>query len=426
MRDLRSHHRQNVAATKKNIFSALIEEYKILKSEASDTLEASNRAISYIQVYGLFIILLAGAYFNGLRIFLAEDQRHATPQSLWLVTICAAAVFLFLLYSHITHTSFKFRILRARMAKIESQVNDLLHKEVFLYERQVAARSFSHTAIDSTLLTPAAWTRLFTTTLFGLAVAILILLSRNMFVGSSADYLLFSSGTIIFVAVTLLIDDFRINKFLDIETVVFRSASKPSSIAVLVPYLTNYVAFMLIFYTLFASALASPSHSFIVRGIDQLFAWLEAVDWRITLIFVFLYDALCGAFLFTPSELPLRLEKALGLLPILVAAAFGKAFGSVLLFSASRWWLFRSLGGVTRRLRLFSENLLTKFPGQPPIWLVYSIIQSIPFAPMRIATIAYAAIAPDGVRPKVVVALGSGFGTVSRMLILWGIAGATT
>jgi hypothetical protein len=406
------------------ILDALIEEYKILKSEASGTTEAGARAISYIQVFGVFILLFAGAYYGGLRLFLSQNQRTTIPQSMWFLAIACASMFLFLLYSHLTHTSFKLRVLRERMAQLEAKINLLAKAELYRYELQIAGRCFSHVALSRSLIAPNAWTRSFTFCLFGLAVCILLVLSKDIFHNASADYLLFVSGTILFVGSALLVDDIRVNKMLDVGYLA--NSPSPNALAAVVPYIGNYIGFMLIFYTLFAQTLASPSHSILVSTIDNTFNLLSSVGAPAALAVVFVYDALCGSVLFTPSELPLKLVDEVGLFPIIVAASLGKALGAVVLFITSRWWLHRGLAEPLRRFNESATALLTKFSQHVPLGFVYLLSQSIPFAPMRSATIAYAAVSPKGRNALFVVGAGSAVGTASRMLFIWWLIGIGT
>jgi hypothetical protein len=142
----------------------------------------------------------------------------------------------------------------------------------------------------------------------------------------------------------------------------------------------------------------------------------------VTVAWTTVYVALCGFALPTPAELPLILSARVGLVMIVVASAIGKSIGATILFIFCSSGLkfgnhdARELQRSLRNLRvgrIFQRNRLG---------FIYTLCQAIPFAPMRSATVAYSVLSPLTWKSLAVVAIGSFFGTVSRMLIIAGIA----
>jgi hypothetical protein len=127
------------------------------------------------------------------------------------------------------------------------------------------------------------------------------------------------------------------------------------------------------------------------------------------------YTAACAVFLPTPSEAVILLRGRVSLFDILVAAAIGKALGSLVLGQAAisiAGWIdrsrFASLVAISDRRRA----QLTRW-GLP----AYFVMQSVPFLPMRSSIYAYAHISRS--LPRVVV--GAGVGTLVRTTLMLGM-----
>jgi hypothetical protein len=133
------------------------------------------------------------------------------------------------------------------------------------------------------------------------------------------------------------------------------------------------------------------------------------------------YVALCALALPAPAELPLLLIEKVSLQKIILFSALGKAVGSMLLFTASS--IFLRLGNhdaETFKLRVQNGRAGALLKGGK-VEATYAVLQAIPFAPMRSATVALSIVASLNVRSLVVVAVGSSIGTISRMLIFAGL-----
>lgn len=419
-------------------FSALLEEYKILKAEASSATDTATRSVGYVQLYGFFLVALTGAYFGGISSFITRELIANIPSMLWLCIILSGAMFLFLLYAHITQTSFKFIVLRNRLSCLEQIINSEVKNDIYLYERWIAQRAFSSAFLANSAATPNAWIRVLTLGLFSGAVISVLVLVSSVFSKSSPDYALFSAATILYFAIALVVDDVRTIKFFDTASLSgaeYKSGGLWSSIT---PYIANYIALIIVFYAFFAEAFESESRSQISAGIDSLFIYMESFSIWITHLFIFVYETFCGFILFTPSELPLKLADHLGLWPIILVAASGKALGAVALFQATRWYVDRNLDGPSRTAnRMVSAisspalSYLASVLGERPVAAVkrgalpaiYLICQAVPFFPMRSATVGYAVARPESPRSAYVVAACTWVGTFPRMLLFWWLIG---
>lgn len=134
------------------------------------------------------------------------------------------------------------------------------------------------------------------------------------------------------------------------------------------------------------------------------------------------YVALCGLILPTPAELPLALAAKVQLWKIILASALGKAIGSSLLFTLCSLGL--KLGkhnAIDLRRSLARGRGTLLFKGNR-IGITYAICQAVPFAPMRSATVGYSLVAKLQLSTLLIIAASSFFGTVSRMLIIGGLA----
>lgn len=130
---------------------------------------------------------------------------------------------------------------------------------------------------------------------------------------------------------------------------------------------------------------------------------------------ILLYTAACAVFLPTPSEAVLLLRDQVPLRDILIAAAIGKALGSLVLGQAAigiAGWIERSRFARLVALSDRRRAQLVRW-GLP----AYVVMQSVPFLPMRSSIYAYAHISRSLPR----VAIGAGVGTLVRTTLMLGM-----
>ena len=395
--------------------SILLEKYKLLRAEAVQNSATNNRQVTYIQVYGVFLFFVSGVFFG----FNDSVPLTKIPDYFRLPVLILSASLLFYYYSQIYLSSFTFRILRLRMAEIESELNRKVSANLLYYERLIAPKFFGKASLDGKQLLPNAWLQFFTLVLFGTAVYVLAALAVNL-LEKQPGWAIFYIGNLSFFAFILVWENFRFSRPGSIILQEARS-STPNSLFTsfwLSRYFLNYIVVMIISYVALFNQLGDPLSAFTTRIISEFFSSIGTMQESTILLGTMAYTALCGLFLPTPSELPLTLINVVGTFKIFVAASVGKSLGSVALFFASSLF-FKINHHKTDRVRSALESGPTKnFFGGGKLGLVYVVSQSIPFAPMRSATIAYSAITPVSVRSTTVVAIGSFVGTISRMLLV--------
>jgi hypothetical protein len=160
------------------------------------------------------------------------------------------------------------------------------------------------------------------------------------------------------------------------------------------------------------------------RIVEQLADPKQSISERLVLQWVTLYVALCGLVLPAPAELPLLFAHNVSLWKIILASALGKSIGSSLLFTFCSTSLRIGNFNVAGSRRSLVSGRLGRLLEGRKVGITFAIFQAIPFAPMRSATVGYSIFSPMSVNSILVVATFSFLGTVSRMLIVWGLATA--
>ena len=400
----------------------LLEKYKLLRAEALENSAKNNQQVAYIQAYGLFLFFVTGAFFN----FTTDLTLSKLPENFRLPLLVVAASLLFYFYSQVYLSSFSFRILRKRMSELELEINNRTSEPLLKYESSIAPKYFGQLTIDGNRLLPNFWLQFFTLVLFGAAVFLLTALAQKLLSGHPISEIFFI-GSLIFFSWRLVWENFTFSfpgaiSFNGNAGVTLTNWMKASRLA---SYPLNYAVVLALTFMAFINQLNDPLSAYFFVQFNSFYSSLLALDHSSIAIWTAIYTALCGIVpLPTPSELPLAFIPVVGAFPILLASAIGKAVGSTILFLASHlYFKFNRMNieGWRTSLEVGPAAKLIKFGGLDAMFV---ISQLIPLAPMRSATIGYAAVTPIAAKSLFVVALGSAVGTISRMLIIGAIIAA--
>lgn len=404
-------------------FQALLEEYKILKSETADNGEASSRAIGYIQIFGIFLIIMHLVYFGKVKISGAEITAPDIPVKFWVLAIISASLFLFILYSHVSHASFKFRVLRARMKEIEEKINEICRSDVFRYESMIVGNVFAKPLIAGKVVSPVWWINLFVNLLFFCAVAMIVMLTASILRAENPVFSLICQGTILYIAASIVIENVRLLGVSGKELISELDPTLSRHGILQTTYIVNYFIFIAIVFLFGIEYIADVGDNWIVSWINMVFEKIYELSHIQVMILVSLYTTLCGIFLPVPAELTIKLVDKFGIVGIFFFSATGKALGAYILFKISKFYMRKGDIRLDAWEGRINSAILRKFLNMKSIDVTYFVLQSIPFAPMRSATLGYAALAKDGRRAVWVVIFGSAIGTVSRMLFFVGVDG---
>ena len=400
----------------------LMEEYKLLRAEALEKSAKNNQQVSYIQAYGVFLLFIAGAVFK----FTEDIDLSSLPSVFRLPLLIMAAALLFYYYSQVYLSSFSFRVLRHRMSELEGEINRRTSDNLLRYESSIAPRYFGQISVDGNHLLPNAWLQFFTFVLFVAAVFLLALTALTLLDGHSV-LSTFYVGSLVFFVWRLVWENYSFSRpgSILISGHQDNSVSQWEKARRLSTYVLNY--FLVIALTLMTllGRLSDPTSIYFSGKISALFSSVMALDPQSMAFWIVAYSAICGVVpLPTPSELPLMFIGVAGTARIFIAAALGKAIGSLLLYLGSRLY-FRLSRTDTENWRSALEtgrtSRLVKVGG---LDMIYFLSQATPFAPMRSATIAYAAIHQASLKSLAVVGVGSAVGTVSRMAVLGAVIAA--
>ena len=395
--------------------AVLLEEYKLHRAEAAENSAKNNRQVTYIQIYGLFLATVAGVYYqvpNG-------EQVLTVPAALTLPVLVIAASLLFYLYSQIYLSSYTFRVLRMRMEEIEGQVNQRVGSEILRYEREIAPEFFGRPMVHSRYLSPNTWLHLFLVSLF-LAAAYLVAALAFSLLDHRPSTALFYNGSLAFFTFSLLWEHYKLsrsNAFTAME-----SSNELSNMARVLRLARYFLNYFVVIFLVFVFAFERVDNWVAVQvhlWIDHLFFLVDRVPIAAASALVSLYTALCAIFLPTPSELPLVLVEPLGWSVILISSAIGKGIGAVILMSVSRLYFRLNGYGPESISSVLNGSAFKSIASDRSAGWVYLLCQSVPFFPMRSATVAYAAVSGGGVRGYLTVGIGSAIGTILRMLLLW-------
>lgn len=186
-------------------------------------------------------------------------------------------------------------------------------------------------------------------------------------------------------------------------------------------FLKVFIALLaLVFLSLYLAE--GAIYGFMNRVIDEFIDPQSVVSESIILAWATLYVALCGLALPTPAELPLIFTAKVNLTLIVLASAVGKSIGSTILFVVCTTGLKIGNHDATSFCRSLNDGMAGRLFKGSHFGIIYALCQAIPFAPMRSATVAYSIVSPLTLRTASIVVIGSFFGTVSRMLIIGGLA----
>ena len=393
----------------------LFEKYKLLRSEAIENSARNNRQVAYIQVYGIFLFTLTGIFFG----FTDAVNLSYVPNHFRLPVLVLSAALLFYYYSQIYLSSFKFRVLRLRMAEIETSINKLAGRNLLRYEKEIAPTFFGNLSLKGQYFLPNTWLQGFTFILFLVAIYVLIILSVNLLSGYPG-WTIFYIGSLMFFGVTLVWENLRLSLPGSIS-IDLDGSDLPDTLTIglrLSRYGLNYFVVILITYVALFDQFGDPFSSFTTGFIKDFMASVSASSENVVLLWVAGYTAACGIFLPTPSELPLALSSQISVAKIVLVSAIGKSIGSLILYFASVAFCRVNDHDPKRWQSYIESGIVGKLLSRTRVSFVYALLQSIPFAPMRSATFAYAVVAPPSRNSVIAVVVGSFLGTISRMLII--------
>ncbi|MCR9140187.1 MAG: hypothetical protein NXI27_29660 [Alphaproteobacteria bacterium] len=395
--------------------AVLMEEYKLHRAEAAENSAKNNRQVTYIQIYGLFLVAVAGSYYQ----FSDAFKGARIPDALTLPVLIIAASLLFYLYSQIYLSSFTFRVLRMRMAEIEQEINKRSKAKLLRYEQEVAPEFFGKPMIVSRYLSPNTWLQLFLVSLFVSAAYVVSGLALTLLSNRPTIALVFVGSTAFF-AFALLWENFKLSRP---GVLAFSSSPSPTPNVTknlkLARYALNYFVVVFVVFIFAFDKVDYEASSYVLSWINHFFTALETMSKASVALLVSAYTALCGYFLPTPSELPLALVEPLGWGLVLLSSSIGKGLGAVALMSTSRLYFKVNDYSPGDFSSFVDGSVLSSIVSSQNADRAYFVCQSIPFLPMRSATVAYAAISDSGLRSYLVVAAGSAVGTVVRMLLMW-------
>ncbi|WP_147114681.1 hypothetical protein [Tateyamaria sp. syn59] len=184
----------------------------------------------------------------------------------------------------------------------------------------------------------------------------------------------------------------------------------------------NVFATLLVFIFISLYLAEGAIFVFVNQMISDITASHVVVTDRAILAWTTVYVALCGLALPTPAELPLAFSERVSLAMIILASAISKSIGATILFIVCTSGLkFGNHDAYVMQKTLRNGWVGRLFHGDR-LGFIYALCQAIPFAPMRSATVAYSIVSPLTLKTVAIVAVGSFFGTVSRMLIFAGLA----
>ena len=390
----------------------LLEEYKCHRNEVAAAQQISDLQTRYFQIYGAFI--------SSVAIYILNDTNSwAKSLGITQKTIAAliAAALAFYLVSDAMSTSYKFIVLRGRMAQLERRINRLLRRnnseDLMTFESQTTPVLFGAFFSGMGFPTPVAWSGIWRFVLFALILIVLVVLSDYSGMARIGfDY----SVSILAIGATLAIQTVGMYR---------RTASTldPKPIDNLVgsaKFLSWLIALFVFVCVLDAAKYGTPSVPWFLNG-----------GYIFTIFKTFVYSMFCAMFLPTPSEAPLALMPdfiwgnwfMIG--SILGFSAIGKGLGAALLaFSTPS--IVRFFPGIDKLANAsWIKSILNHWQSNQLLFnwkaaVIYFLFQAIPFAPMRTSTIALAFFCKSSKLFVFSIFWLSALGTIFRMLLmLW-------
>jgi hypothetical protein len=166
----------------------LLAEYSALKSEILVQVGLYNQQSRFVQLYGGLLFGFTASYLAFLRLMTPANATEkgadlmvvvegVGPTVFWVIVLIIAASVAFYFVSSVMSHAYMFRILRMRMASIESRINNLLGgDDILIYESKIAPHFLEHKQYGVGSYTPYALSGFWRLVMLAFFMAILVIL----------------------------------------------------------------------------------------------------------------------------------------------------------------------------------------------------------------------------------------------------------
>ena len=398
----------------------LFEEYKLHRQESIAQNQLVHRQTQYIQIYAVFLVSIV-TLLATMRAPCPPSSSEAVPLIEWareipltfkLPFLALSAAIAFYLVCVAMSSTYMFLILRKRMAMIEQDINEALgHSNFLIYEQRITTRLLGHSLYEKGGMTPHLLSAIFRIVIF-LSILILLISVAGQLLSTTPTVAAIYTWGVSFFSYVLISQYLRLattrgKKAIHqaIQSKDFR-APYPDTFRLLM-LATSFGLFIVLLYFARSSNLYQQLNQVSNWAFGTATAQISSLWQTIGLI---VYGVLSGTVLPTPSEAPILLYGHIPVLLILAASAIGKGIGAATIV----------LAVVTGKLKVPAKvvSSVPTMDGSLRGWIVYFLLQAIPFLPMRSSTAIFGMLLQHKVA-ALQVGIVCAFASVLRMLLMW-------